>query len=307
MCGGCARECSLCSVNTSLAGVLPYLGVRRPPAECQPPPSISRATRRRRTSRASHPSCRRRPAPTHSAPTAAASDSGGGGTHRPSGGGDRRGSAWTYPEACWTTHPRASRRYCAAVQLRRVRWSRLAEGVAKKLPHGCSYKDRRRMPPQNKFVALEDRATPGTIDVAVRRPPPAQPPTYCHQPRSVGDGRAGQVQPAQPAPPSDSAPAAARIAGRSRRLHRSLSRRRLAAGSRAGTGRRTTRCCRALQMQTQRPRSTSAGGQAEAARGAVGGEVAAEVVAAMAGARGRASNVASLAIGPTRARRGGEG
>lgn len=46
----------------------------------------------------------------------------------------------------------------------------LAEGVAKTLPYGCSYKERRRQPPGNKFAIPEDRATPGTIDVRV--PPP---------------------------------------------------------------------------------------------------------------------------------------
>ena len=45
----------------------------------------------------------------------------------------------------------------------------LADGVAKKLPYGCSYTGRRRMPPKNKFAVPEDRAVPGTIDV--RRAP----------------------------------------------------------------------------------------------------------------------------------------
>jgi len=52
----------------------------------------------------------------------------------------------------------------------------LAAGVAQKLPYGCSYRDRRPMPPigpssrvASKFAVLEDRATPGTVDV--RRPP----------------------------------------------------------------------------------------------------------------------------------------
>jgi hypothetical protein len=44
----------------------------------------------------------------------------------------------------------------------------LAEGVAKKLPYGCSYKERKPMK-GSKFAVLNDRATPGTIDV--RRPP----------------------------------------------------------------------------------------------------------------------------------------
>ena len=38
----------------------------------------------------------------------------------------------------------------------------LADGVAKKLPYGCSYAARRRMPPQNKFAVPEDRAVLGT-------------------------------------------------------------------------------------------------------------------------------------------------
>ena len=38
----------------------------------------------------------------------------------------------------------------------------LAEGVAKKLPYGCSYAARRRMPPQNKFAVPEDRGVLGT-------------------------------------------------------------------------------------------------------------------------------------------------
>ena len=46
----------------------------------------------------------------------------------------------------------------------------LADAIAKKLPYGCPYKDRRRMPPANKFAVADDRATPGTIDV--RKPPP---------------------------------------------------------------------------------------------------------------------------------------
>jgi len=47
----------------------------------------------------------------------------------------------------------------------------LADAIAKKLPYGCSYKDRRRMPPANKFAVPDDRSTPGTIDV--RMPPTA--------------------------------------------------------------------------------------------------------------------------------------
>ena len=37
----------------------------------------------------------------------------------------------------------------------------LAEGVKRKLPYGCSYASRRRMPPQNKFAVEVDRATLG--------------------------------------------------------------------------------------------------------------------------------------------------
>ena len=47
----------------------------------------------------------------------------------------------------------------------------LAQAVASKLPYGCSYADRRCMPPTKKFAVPEDRAVPGTIDV--RRPPAA--------------------------------------------------------------------------------------------------------------------------------------
>ena len=54
----------------------------------------------------------------------------------------------------------------------------LAAGIAEKLPYGCSYKDRRPMPPTgprgrvaSKFAVVEDRATPGSVDV--RRPPAA--------------------------------------------------------------------------------------------------------------------------------------
>jgi hypothetical protein len=38
----------------------------------------------------------------------------------------------------------------------------LAAAVAEKLPYGCSYADRRRMPPANKFAVPEDRALLGT-------------------------------------------------------------------------------------------------------------------------------------------------
>ena len=37
----------------------------------------------------------------------------------------------------------------------------LAEGVKRKLPYGCSYASRQRMPPQNKFAVEGDRATLG--------------------------------------------------------------------------------------------------------------------------------------------------
>ena len=39
----------------------------------------------------------------------------------------------------------------------------LAAAVAEKLPYGCSYADRRRMPPGNKFAVPEDRARLGTV------------------------------------------------------------------------------------------------------------------------------------------------
>jgi hypothetical protein len=48
----------------------------------------------------------------------------------------------------------------------------LAEGVARKLPYGCPYSERRSMPPQHKFAVPDDRAVPGTIEV--RAPQPAQ-------------------------------------------------------------------------------------------------------------------------------------
>ena len=44
----------------------------------------------------------------------------------------------------------------------------LAEGVAKALPYGCSYADRRPEPPASRFAISADRGRPGTIDV--RRP-----------------------------------------------------------------------------------------------------------------------------------------
>jgi hypothetical protein len=46
----------------------------------------------------------------------------------------------------------------------------LAEGIAKALPYGCSYKQRRAEPPARKFAVAADRSEPGTIDF--RRPPP---------------------------------------------------------------------------------------------------------------------------------------
>ena len=45
----------------------------------------------------------------------------------------------------------------------------LAEAVARKLPYGCSYKDRRRESRNSTYAVDVDRAKPGTIDV--RRPP----------------------------------------------------------------------------------------------------------------------------------------
>ena len=49
----------------------------------------------------------------------------------------------------------------------------LAAGIAQKLSYGCSYKDRRPMGGRSisKFAVVQDRATPGTLDV--RRPPAA--------------------------------------------------------------------------------------------------------------------------------------
>lgn len=49
----------------------------------------------------------------------------------------------------------------------------LAEAIARALPYGCTYRERRRQPPSNKFALPQDRATPGTI--AVRRPPNTRP------------------------------------------------------------------------------------------------------------------------------------
>jgi len=84
----------------------------------------------------------------------------------------------------------------------------LAEGVAKKLPYGCSYRDRRRQPPANRFAVPEDRATPGTIDV--RRPPPAlcgssARPMVINMFAQWEMGAAGKYNRIQPSPPSDSA------------------------------------------------------------------------------------------------------
>ena len=82
----------------------------------------------------------------------------------------------------------------------------LAEGVAKKLPYGCSYAERRRMPPQNKFAVPGDRAEMGEIDV--RRPPPGQQgPTVINLFAQWEMGAPGKYNRVQPAPPSDSAAA----------------------------------------------------------------------------------------------------
>eukprot|EP00966_Prymnesium_polylepis_P014860 343461-Prymnesium_polylepis.1 len=84
----------------------------------------------------------------------------------------------------------------------------LADAVAKTLPFGCSYKERRRMPPSNKFAVPEDRATPGTIDV---RRPPATVFGAPKQPKVINVfaqwemGAAGKYNRVHPAPPSDSA------------------------------------------------------------------------------------------------------
>lgn len=86
----------------------------------------------------------------------------------------------------------------------------LAEGVAKKLPYGCPYSERRRMPPQNKFAVLQDRATPGTI--SVRKAPAAifgqrpQPAVICcfGQFEMGGPDKYKRVS---PMPPSDGATA----------------------------------------------------------------------------------------------------
>jgi hypothetical protein len=79
----------------------------------------------------------------------------------------------------------------------------LSEGVAKKLPWGCSYSSRRRMPPQNKFAVPEDRAALGTIDI---RPPPAgKRPTVINMFAQWEMGTPGKYNRVKPAPPSDSA------------------------------------------------------------------------------------------------------
>lgn len=87
----------------------------------------------------------------------------------------------------------------------------LAEALAKKLPYGCSYADRRRMPPANKFAIPEDRARPGTIDV--RRPPASVFGAGGGRPIVVNMfaqwemGAPGKYNRVQPAPRSDDAPA----------------------------------------------------------------------------------------------------
>jgi hypothetical protein len=85
----------------------------------------------------------------------------------------------------------------------------LAEGVAKKLPYGCSYKDRKPMKAGSKFAVVDDRATPGTIDV---RGPPAGifgsgtgRPVVINMFAQWEMGSAGKYNRVSPAPPSDSA------------------------------------------------------------------------------------------------------
>ena len=76
----------------------------------------------------------------------------------------------------------------------------LAEAIARALPYACSYADRRRMPPANKFAVPEDRATPGTIDV--RLPPGWRLPS---PPASAPSGSAAAsswaARPRSPPPP----------------------------------------------------------------------------------------------------------
>ncbi|KAL1500348.1 hypothetical protein AB1Y20_013012 [Prymnesium parvum] len=84
----------------------------------------------------------------------------------------------------------------------------LAEAIAKTLPYGCSYKQRRRMPPANKFAVPGDRAVPGTIDV--RRPPATlfgakQSPMVINMFAQWEMGVPGRYNRVQPSPPSDSA------------------------------------------------------------------------------------------------------
>ena len=87
----------------------------------------------------------------------------------------------------------------------------LADAIAKALPYGCSYADRRRMPPANKFAVPADRATPGTIDV--RRPPPAVfgggggRPIVINLFAQWEMGAPGKYNRVSPAPPSDGKPA----------------------------------------------------------------------------------------------------
>jgi hypothetical protein len=87
----------------------------------------------------------------------------------------------------------------------------LAEALARKLPYGCSYADRRRMPPANKFAIPEDRAKPGTIDA---RKPPASVfgagggrPIVINMFAQWEMGAPGKYNRVHPAPPSDHAPA----------------------------------------------------------------------------------------------------
>ena len=79
----------------------------------------------------------------------------------------------------------------------------LAAGVSEKLPYGCSYADRRRMPPANKFAVPEDRAKPGTIDV--RRPPGGDGVIVVNLFAQWEMGAPGKYNRVAPCPPSDSA------------------------------------------------------------------------------------------------------
>ena len=82
----------------------------------------------------------------------------------------------------------------------------LALGVSEKMPYGCPYKERQRMPPSNKFAIPAHRATPGTIDV--RRPPASaagRTPIVIAMFAQWEMGLPGKYNRVQPAPPSDSA------------------------------------------------------------------------------------------------------